>query len=790
MLTHKITLLAVCLVANITLSISSVFADKPLLKEPCIIDLPFGAKPETPRGTVDFRITDPTVVAGAGMFIVEFDCDTPEAIGHLSLYFHSGSGWYSFTLTLPDSIPGSQERYRIEVPRTGATTEGTPGPWNEVDICRFSAWQGDLKNGTITLKKVDVVVSPIVAVISDESEERQTGQQLVARWNRLGIPVGAMSMADLTESRLAEFRVVVLPLNSRLTARETQLLTQFVDRGGKLVAFYLLPETLMRTLGFEPFNYYKPSQGDAALAQVRFEKLSAPDDPFAKIDAFKQNSWNINTSKPLPNSPHHARIAAWWHDATGRRTEYPALLVSDRGAFFSHIVTNDDPENQNRFLVSLLAQFDVSPLHRRAIATWQKLLATGDPRSQTATQRDALTTAYLAQLKESGFDLSVDFFDSHANETTLSVPRYLELIETIDGLHETAIRDYCASLDPREPEFRAWWEHAGLGAYPGDWDRTMRELADCGFNAVISNLLWGGSAHYASDVLPRSAKFEQYGDQIEQAIAAGEKYGVEVHAWQVCWWLNGSPRAFIEQLRKEGRTQVRNDGEPLDWLCPSHPANVDLECATFCELVQKYPKLAGIHYDYIRYPGSESCYCEGCRKRFVEATGCEVKQWPADVLFDGVHRKAFLQWRCDNITTLVARVHREVKAIRPDIKISAAVFPSYPNCREDIGQDWALWVEKGYLDFICPMDYTENLSSFERLVTRHHQIVDNRIPLYPGIGATATGIGMTPDRVAAEMEIARRIGTPGFVIFNLDGRTINRIPPMLKLGPTRHQKPE
>ena len=83
------------------------------------------------------------------------------------------------------------------------------------------------------------------------------------------------------------------------------------------------------------------------------------------------------------------------------------------------------------------------------------------------------------------------------------------------------------------------------------------------------------------------------------------------------------------------------------------------------------------------------------------------------------------------------------------------------------------------------MDYTDNLTGFERLVTRHHEIVGNRIPSYPGIGATATGIAMTPDRVAAEIEIIRRVGTPGFVIYNLDARTINHIPPMLKLGSTR-----
>ena len=46
-------------------------------------------------------------------------------------------------------------------------------------------------------------------------------------------------------------------------------------------------------------------------------------------------------------------------------------------------------------------------------------------------------------------------------------------------------------------------------------------------------MLWGGSAHYASDLLPRSETFEKYGDQLEQCCAAAKKHGLEVHVWKV-----------------------------------------------------------------------------------------------------------------------------------------------------------------------------------------------------------------------------------------------------------------
>jgi uncharacterized lipoprotein YddW (UPF0748 family) len=134
---------------------------------------------------------------------------------------------------------------------------------------------------------------------------------------------------------------------------------------------------------------------------------------------------------------------------------------------------------------------------------------------------------------------------------------------------------------------------------------------------------------------------------------------------------------------------------------------------------------------------------------------------------------------------LVERIHRETKQIRSNIKISAVVFSNYPDCRHSIGQDWRVWVEKGYLDFICPMDYTVNLRRFENSVKQQQELINNRIPLYPGIGATATGINMTPDRVAAEIGIVRERNLSGFVIFNLDGRTINTIPPILKFSVTK-----
>jgi uncharacterized lipoprotein YddW (UPF0748 family) len=357
---------------------------------------------------------------------------------------------------------------------------------------------------------------------------------------------------------------------------------------------------------------------------------------------------------------------------------------------------------------------------------------------------------------------------------------YVQAAELARAAHDALIRAYLLATPSSPREGRAMWNHSGTGAYPGDWDRSAKLLAENGFNMILPNMLWGGLAHYPSDVLPRSAALKQYGDQIEQCCAAAKKYGLEVHIWKVNYNLLTAPKDFVEKLRAEGRTQVTFKGEPLDWLCPSHPENQLLELESMLEVARKYP-VDGLHFDYIRYPGAESCYCEGCRQRFEAASGRKVADWPKEC-HSGSRKEEYNDWRCRQITTLVAAVSREARRLRPGLKISAAVFGSYPGCRESVAQDWVAWAKAGYVDFLCPMDYTASDAEFVSLVRSQMKLIEGRVPLYPGIGATATGIALGPDRVVGQIHHAREFGAAGFTIFNFDAGTAASIVPGVGLG--------
>jgi uncharacterized lipoprotein YddW (UPF0748 family) len=359
---------------------------------------------------------------------------------------------------------------------------------------------------------------------------------------------------------------------------------------------------------------------------------------------------------------------------------------------------------------------------------------------------------------------------------------YAKVMEPAQAAHDSLVKAYLLAAKSPEHEGRAVWNHSGTGAYPGDWDRSAKLLADNGFNMVLPNMLWGGSAHYASDVLPRSPIFQKYGDQIEQCCAAAKRHGIDVHVWKVNFNLATAPKDFVAKLRREGRTQVSVKGEPYDWLCPSNPENRKLELESLLEVARKYP-IDGLHLDYIRYPEREYCYCDSCRRRFEAESGRPVsdRDWPK-ACYSGPRREEYNDWRCRQITSLVAAISREAKKIRPGLKISAAVFVSYPWCRESLAQDWPAWVRSGYLDFVCPMDYMASDAEFVSLARNDMKLVGGRVPTYVGIGASATVPPLTPDRVVGQILLARSLGAAGFVIFNFDPATAATIVPAVGLG--------
>jgi len=77
------------------------------------------------------------------------------------------------------------------------------------------------------------------------------------------------------------------------------------------------------------------------------------------------------------------------------------------------------------------------------------------------------------------------------------------------------------------------------------------------------------------------------------------------------------------------------------------------------------------------------------------------------------------------------------------------------------------------------MDYTQSDMEFTNLVSSQMTLIENQIPVYPGIGAWRLN---TADRVVSQILAARALKAPGFTIFDLNEGAIKEMVPGIGLG--------
>ncbi len=700
-----------------------------------------------------------------GQFTLDYYIDDPKPIGGFTLYFRSGEGWYGA------GFGGEKGWNQITLLKSAFRTEDAPAGWDKVTGFRLSQWkdgEGDTFVAIDNLKAYATDIAVILAtkaIAAGGSEARSVesfdkGMQELL--NDAGIVSDLITDEDVIAGGLADRRVAIFPYSPVMDPQVLEATRQFVEGGGKVFLFYSLDPGMGELLGVRNTGWKARGDGDP-FAVLQFDAPGVQGLP-AQVG---QGSWNTNV--PEPTRP-DAKVIGWWANGEGQRGGDAAMVLSDTGVYMGHVLTDADREGKQRMMTALLGVFVPDVWARKADRALKSVAKAGP--FETVDELRAYVADYGEKPKAL---LSSGVQSVQEAEKALADGQAAKACELADAARAAMREAYALAHRGRTGEFRAMWEHSGTGPFPGDWGKSLDLLKANGFNAIVPNMWWAGLAYYNSEYLPVAEKVAKYGDQIEQCVQEAHQRGIEVHVWKVNWNLGNAPKEFVEKLRAEGRTMVDVKGEPVDWLCPSHPENYRLELDTMLEPVRKYD-VDGIHFDYIRYLGESVCYCDGCKDRFEADTGLKVTDWPNQCYSGDLHDQ-YRQWRCDQITRLVRSVSEESRKLKPWVRISAAVFSNYPSTRDSIGQDWLLWVKEGYLDFVCPMDYTDNNAGFRRTVARQVAQVNGRVPLYPGIGASAPG--QPSDMTITQVEIARELGADGFTVFQFDGaKAIDHVPAM------------
>ena len=723
-------------------------------------------------------------LTSAGGVQFEMNCPDLAAVSHFTIYFQSGGGWYGGSFG-----PSAAEGWcTVRVEKADTRIEGAPAGWGRIERIRLSPWRGGDVDTSLYIRDMQVIeqdgpiaiLSGVSVTAADKREMESVAQYtrtVAGRLDELGLAYAIVNDTELTARTLKDKRLVILPYNPRMPAGVAGTLQDYLRGGGKMIAFYGLPEGLAGPAGVG-YARYVAQKAPGDFASIRATK----DSPIAGMpESTGQASWNIWEPKAVEG---RSRIAAEWYDAGGRATGHAAIAASDNCIVMSHVLLDDDPANKRMLLLAMAGQLVPEFWPRAARGRIDQIGRLG-PYQGLADARQRLG---LPKGSQKGAARKMDEAEELARNADglLRTQAFAEAIAAAEKAHRLAVEAVCMVQEPLAGEHRAFWCHSAMGVAGMDWDQSIRLLADNGFTDIHPNMLWGGLAYYPSSVLPVARDSAQggKGDQIAQCLAACRKYGVRCHIWKVNWNLGwNAPKEFVERMRKEGRLQVDISGKPVDWLCPSHPDNRKLEIDSMVEVATKY-EVDGIHFDYIRYPGPECCFCAGCRQSFEELLGRKVPDWPQGLRKPGEFREKWLEFRRSNITAVVAAVSEVARKARPRIQISAAVFSSWPSTRDSEGQDWKAWCDKGYLDFVCPMDYTEHTGLFAGQVKQQAQWA-GKAPCYPGIGLSCWKDRTDIFRLFEQIEVTRRAKTGGFTIFDYEAREAREVVPLCGLGLTR-----
>ena len=391
---------------------------------------------------------------------------------------------------------------------------------------------------------------------------------------------------------------------------------------------------------------------------------------------------------------------------------------------------------------TVLQRAEAIPGRSRVIATWsdRRGKTTGEPAWLMSAAGYWMTHVFLADGDEAQKAQFLGALVGSVAPRLWNVKRF----NARTAVTHARLSSFAQQQKPQANEIHAVWDHSGCGLYPGDWPRTFRLLQQRGVTDLFVNIAGAGFAHYPSNVLPRSKTYEQEGDQLKACLAAARGTGVRVHAWILCFNATRGTPASVDQLRKKGWLLTDRDGKATEYVDPSNAAARKYLLDAIDEIQTRY-RVQGIHLDFVRW------YERSNRPKNAAET---ISRFVAE-----------------------ARLH-----VRRPVCFSTAVLGKYPACVDSVGQDWECWLDANLVDYVVPMDYTEDLAQFESFLRQHAAKRTRARRTIVGIGVTANESRLDAEQVIRQNLLARKYGLAGVALFDLDTTLEKRILPYLKMG--------
>jgi uncharacterized lipoprotein YddW (UPF0748 family) len=340
--------------------------------------------------------------------------------------------------------------------------------------------------------------------------------------------------------------------------------------------------------------------------------------------------------------------------------------------------------------------------------------------------------------------------------------------------------------DAANAEMRGMWVVRDSMTSPAAIRKVVAVAVKNNFNTLFVQVRGRGDAFYQSPYEPRAESLWKQPadfDPLQTMIDEAHKHNIQVHAWlntYLTWSGPKAPRspqhlwnahrAWFATDKSGKASAIPNAHSEGAFLQPSSPAVQEHLLNVFSHVATQYD-VDGVHFDYCRYNGLAHDFSPATLARFRDfmqgkMTADQIQRMDALL---GKDKLAYVHafgtewsdWRRMQVTELVRRVSTTVKAAKPWIQVSAAVFADANDAFRARGQDWRLWLKENYLDAVALMSYDKRT---DRLVaqTKHAVEAAGEKKVYAGIGAWR----LSAHDVAAKITQVRKAGASGVNLFS------------------------
>lgn len=394
---------------------------------------------------------------------------------------------------------------------------------------------------------------------------------------------------------------------------------------------------------------------------------------------------------------------------------------------------------------------------------------------------------------EAGRQLSLDLPEDKVNallkESELHKRKFEALYlagQTQAGLDENALSHHAAlqalALTTTSPQVEGraiWLDRGGIIACGGaeGLKKRMQKLHQAGINIVYFETVNAGFPIYPSKLVKRNPLITNW-DPLKVAVDEGHKQGMEVHAWVWAFAVGNrrhneiinQPQEYAGPILTEAGLMaeaLRNHegGLSVDsrqhefWISPASTKGRAFLLDLYKEIVTNYD-VDGLQLDYIRYPfqtsGNRMGYETVGREHFAKSTGQNLDS-P-----DEYTGRVWTAWKTYQVSSFVQQVSTTLKKVRPELKLSAAVFPMRREARiSAIQQDWETWIDNGWIDTLSPMSYTSDPERLQELFEYVQRSPHKHPLIYPGIALHRLDGG----QLVQHLEALRQKGGLGTTLF-------------------------